>query len=80
MFKNIYIIILLAVTIVNCSSKNTAKLLINNSNNNICIGEAKIDCLVIIQEKCSDYYDLLKEEHYNYLFEKDKYIATFRCK
>jgi len=79
MFKNIYIIILLGVTIVNCSSENTSKLLINN-NNNICIGEAKIDCLVIIQEKCSDYYDLLKEEHYNYLFEKDKYIATFKCK
>tara|TARA_B100001778_G_C18589908_1_gene631778 strand:- start:2101 stop:2340 length:240 start_codon:yes stop_codon:yes gene_type:complete len=79
MFKNIYIIILLAATIVNCSSKNTPKLLINN-NNNICIGEAKIDCLLMIQEKCSDYYDLLKEEHYNYLFEKDKYIATFRCK
>ncbi len=79
MFKNIYIIILLAATIVNCSSKNTSKLLINN-NNNICIGEAKIDCLLMIQEKCSDYYDLLKEEHYNYLFEKDKYIATFRCK
>ena len=79
MFKNIYIIILLGVTIVNCSSENTSKLLINN-NNNICIGEAKIDCLLIIQEKCSDYYDLLKEEHYNYLFEKDKYIATFKCK
>ena len=79
MFKNIYIIILLAATIVNCSSKNTPKLLINK-NNNICIGEAKIDCLLMIQEKCSDYYDLLKEEHYNYLFEKDKYIATFRCK
>jgi len=79
MFKNIYIIILLGATIVNCSSENTSKLLINN-NNNICIGEAKIDCLLMIQEKCSDYYDLLKEEHYNYLFEKDKYIATFKCK
>ena len=77
--RNMTLIILLVLVVTGCSVNKSPKILINNDNY-ICISSEKASCIKVISKKCSNSYDLLKEEHYNYFFKEDKYIVTFVCR
>ena len=72
------LILLQIMIIVGCSSNNHHKILINKDSFT-CLSEDSKVCLEYIRKKCINSYDLLREEHYNHLFESDKYIVNFRC-
>ena len=72
------LILLQTMIILGCSSNNRYKILINKDSF-ICLSEDSKVCSDYIREKCVNSYDLLREEHYNHLFESDKYIVNFRC-
>ena len=64
--------------ILRLSSNNSYKILINNDSFT-CLSEYSKVYSDYIKEKCVNSYDLLREEHYNHLFESNKYIVNFRC-
>ena len=70
--------LLKAMLILRYSSNNIYKILINKDSFTCFSEDAKV-CSDYIREKCVNSYDLLREEHYNHLFESDKYIVNFRC-
>ena len=72
------LMLLQAMLILRYSLNNCYKILINNDSFT-CLSEYSKVYSDYIKEKCVNSYDLLREEHYNHLFESDKYIVNFRC-
>ena len=73
------LLILLQTTIILGFSWNNGYKILINKDSFTCLSKGSKVCSDYIREKCVNSYDLLREEHYNHLFESDKYIVNFRC-